>query len=102
MKVVFLPSATPDLRWFTRYFRSIFPQGRFTARRHMANAVMLLSENPAAGRPLPDTDQRELVVLRTPFVLVYRIGASEIEVLRLKDARANPTARSSPNRGAEA
>ncbi len=99
MKVVFLPSATPDLRWFTRYYRSVFPQGRFAARKHMANAVTLLSENPAAGRPLPETDQRELVILRTPFVLVYRIGASDIEILRLRDARADPTAHDNPGRG---
>ncbi len=102
MKVVFLPSAAPDLRWFTLYYRFVFPQGRSTARRHMANAVELLSGNPAAGRPLPDSDQRELVILRTPFVLLYRIGASEIEILRLKDACADPTAHSNPARGPEA
>ncbi len=101
MKVVFLPSATPDLRWFTRYYRFVFPQGRSTARRHIDNAVTLLSGNPAAGRPLPETDQRELVVLRTPFVLVYRIGASEIEILRLRDARADQAAPTVPDEAAD-
>ncbi len=102
MKVVFLPSATPDVRWFARYYRSVFPQGRSSARKHMAKAVTLLSENPAAGRALPEGDQRELVILRTPFVLVYRIAASEIEILRLRDARADPTAQDNPGRGPEA
>lgn len=101
MKVVFLPSASPDLRWFTRYYRFVFPQGRSTARRHMASAVRLLSENPGAGKPLPDSDQRELVILETPFVLLYRIGASEIEILRLRDARADQAARTFPDEAAD-
>lgn len=99
MRVVFLSSATPDLRWFTRYYRSVFPEGGSSARKHMANAVALLSANPAAGRLIPETDRREPVIPRTPFVLIYRIGASEIEILRVWDARANPIARNLPNQG---
>lgn len=101
MKVVFLPSAIPDLRWFSRHYQTVFPQGGSAARKRMAKAVILLSENPAAGRPLPEAGQRELVILRTPFVLVYRIAASEIEILRLRDARADPSARNTPERGPE-
>ena len=105
MKVVFLPSASPDLRWFTRYYRFVFPQGRSTARRRGSTSARstsrLLSENPGAGKPLSDSDQRELVILETPFVLLYRIGASEIEILRLRDARADQAARTFPDEAAD-
>jgi len=60
-----------------------------------------VSENPGAGRPLPDSDQRELVILKTPFALLYRIGASEIEILRLRDARADQAARTFPDEAAD-
>ena len=99
MKVVFLASATSGLRWFSLYYRSVFPEGSQSARKQMAIALTVLSENPRIGRRIPETEYREFVVPRTPFTLIYRIGAMHIEILRLWDARANPDARDLPNPG---
>ena len=37
-----------------------------------------------------EEDIRRLVILHTPFALIYRIGHDRIEILRVRDDRANP------------
>jgi plasmid stabilization system protein ParE len=88
MKVIFLASSAADVKWFTRYYRLIFPAGSPRARAWLERSLLLLSENPRAGRPTPD-GSREYSVPKTPFSVVYRIADDRIEVLGLSDKRAN-------------
>jgi plasmid stabilization system protein ParE len=89
MKVVFLPSSDEDVRWFTRYYRVTFPEGRRNARAQMARALTTLANNPRIGHLFEETELREYVIPRTPFSLIYRIAGQHIEILRLWDGRAN-------------
>ncbi|HET7412547.1 MAG TPA: type II toxin-antitoxin system RelE/ParE family toxin [Pararhizobium sp.] len=98
MKVVFLPSSDEDVRWFTRYYRSVFPGGRGKARRRMAEVLAILADNPQIGRTADDTGQRELPITNTPFALIYRVTADRIEILRLWDGRANPDRLQAPDK----
>jgi addiction module RelE/StbE family toxin len=88
MKVVFLESAAQDLMWFRHYYRAIFPGGGPKAGEHFKAAIRTVSANPFADHP-NDTwsDVRELTIPRTPFVLIYRVTDTQIEILRLWDAR---------------
>ncbi len=45
--------------------------------------VNMLADHPKMGRPGRVTGTRELVVSSTPFVVIYRLRAQHIEVLRL-------------------
>ncbi len=45
--------------------------------------VDMLIDHPKMGRPGRKKETRELVISRTPFVLVYRIKGQRIELLRL-------------------
>jgi toxin ParE1/3/4 len=45
--------------------------------------VEQLLEHPQMGRPGRKQDTRELVISRTPFIVVYRIKGKRIELLRL-------------------
>jgi toxin ParE1/3/4 len=90
MKVVFLRSSEPDLRWLNRYYRRVFPAGGRNARRELAEALQRLSDHPKIGPATGDGDTRRLVVPHTPFSLLYRIGYDRLEILRVLDARANP------------
>ncbi len=45
--------------------------------------VDMLIDHPKMGRPGRKKDTRELVISRTPFIMVYRIKGQRIEMLRL-------------------
>ena len=47
----------------------------------MHSATRLLAKNPKMGRPGRITGTGELVVSRTPYVVAYRIGAEQVEIL---------------------
>jgi plasmid stabilization system protein ParE len=89
MKVIFVASSDEGVRWFTRYYRFTFPEGRGNARRQMAKTLAALSDNPRIGRPISDSKQREYSIPRTPFSIIYRIANDRIEILRVLDGRAN-------------
>jgi toxin ParE1/3/4 len=46
-------------------------------------AVVLLADNPHMGRAGRVDGTRELVVARTPFVIVYRVVATEVRIIRM-------------------
>jgi plasmid stabilization system protein ParE len=90
VKIVFLPSADTGVRWFTRYYRTAFPEGGRSAQAQMARTLAVLADNPCIGYPYLDKGLREYSIRRTPFSLLYRIAEDRIEILRLWDKRANP------------
>lgn len=90
MKVVFLPSSDEDVRWFMRYYRRVFPEGRRNARLQMAKTLEILSRNPGIGRSVVEINGRALRIARTPYTLVYQVTETRIEILRVWDGRANP------------
>lgn len=52
------------------------------ATRVLATAE-LLSERPHVGRPGRVKGTRKLVILRTPYLLVYRIKSGNVRILRI-------------------
>jgi len=97
MKIVFLRSSEPDLSWFGHYYRSVFPEGRRNAQREMSATLQKLSVHPEIGPKEADAQSRRLVILRTPFALIYRVTQDRIEILRVRDDRANPAFSSTEN-----
>ena len=47
----------------------------------MHSVMRLLVDNPRLGRPGRIDEIRELVVTRTPYLVVYRLGAQQVEIL---------------------
>lgn len=45
--------------------------------------VALLSNNPAMGKPGRLFDTRELIIVGTPFIIIYRVKSEQIEILRV-------------------
>ena len=90
MKLVFLSSSKADLRWFKRYYISVFPEGKTKADKQFLSIQRALKVNPYIGHS-SDTvkDAREYSVLRTPFSFIYRIKEDRIEVLRIIDNRSD-------------
>ena len=89
MKIAFLPQAQNDLRWLRRYYEKVFPEGPAKAREHYRRTLSTLRGNPEIGRPVEGGDHRTFPVLRTPFSFLYRIANGRIEILRVRDGRAD-------------
>jgi plasmid stabilization system protein ParE len=90
MKLVYLASAKPGLRWFHRYYTSAFPEGKAKADRRFLAVQTLLKTNPHAGHEseiVPGA--REFPVPKTPFSYVYQIKGERIEVLLIADNRSD-------------
>ena len=49
----------------------------------IAEQIEILQQHPQMGRPGRKQGTRELVISRTPFIVVYRIKAKRIELLRV-------------------
>lgn len=49
----------------------------------IAHQVAMLAEHPEIGRAGRKQGTRELVISRTPFIVVYRLRGERIELLRL-------------------
>lgn len=90
MRIILQASSDADFKWFMRYYRHRFPEGRDKARLQLARTFANLADNPLLGQLVDGTQQRELPILRTPFILFYQIENDQIEILRLWDGRANP------------
>lgn len=90
MKVVFLDSAVEELEWFKTYYDEVFTAGAGRGYERLKAAIELLEQNPKAGRCNEALKGcRDLVMTSTPFVLVYRITETQVEILHVKDARSN-------------
>jgi plasmid stabilization system protein ParE len=92
MKLLYLPTAFPDIVWMRHYYRGIFPQGAKRAREQLFAVERLIMDNPEIGRRVPGG--REFPILRTPFSIVYRLRGDTIEIARVWDSRRNPDDRS--------
>ncbi|WP_349941994.1 type II toxin-antitoxin system RelE/ParE family toxin [Fulvimarina sp. MAC8] len=90
MKIVFLERAVEDLICFKRYYTRIFLEGAAGARERYRKAFEAFEFNPYSGRP-GDDECCEFVILRTPFIVVYRVSDARLEVLRVWDDRAERT-----------
>ena len=66
---------------------SYIAEDSFQAAELVATRILktaeLLSERPRVGRVGRVNGTREIVVLRTPYLLVYRITSSSVRILRV-------------------
>ena len=49
----------------------------------IAEQIEILQQHPQMGRPGRKQGTRELVISRTPFIVIYRIKGKRIELLRV-------------------
>ena len=85
MKVVWLREASQALDLgHIDYHRGQEPQSRaLVFRRIVATTKRLCGHFPTSGRPGQIDGTRELVVPGFPYVIVYRVSANAVEILRV-------------------
>ncbi len=88
MKIVYLETTAPGLRWMRRYYQE---QPQLNSDRVFSNfdaAKDRLREEPFAGHPFDDFDQvRELSISRSPFTILYTHRDDTIYIIDIRDTR---------------
>lgn len=83
MKVLWLKTALRNRFEQLDYIASENPAAAVRLDEEIERQADLLAEHPFLGRDGRIAGTRELVIARSPFVLVYRVRKRKIEILRL-------------------
>ena len=83
MNLVWLPAAIANRDSQLEYIAKDNVRAAIEQGDRIAHQVVQLIEHPEIGRQGRIEGTRELVISRTPFILVYRINLDRIELIRL-------------------
>jgi toxin ParE1/3/4 len=81
--LVWLQRAIDDRDAQLDYIAQDNPMAAVSQGDRIAEQIEILQQHPQMGRPGRKQGTRELVISRTPFIVVYRIKAKRIELLRV-------------------
>ena len=83
MRVKWLRTALRNLDDEATYIATDDPAAARQVVERVLTAVATLEEQPALGRPGRVPGTRELVVLKTRYIVPYRVRGDAIEILRV-------------------
>jgi addiction module RelE/StbE family toxin len=75
--------ARRDLEQLRAYIERDNPAAAARTADRILDAAERLEQFPHLGRPGRETATRELVVPRTPYILIYRVRGEVLEMLRV-------------------
>ena len=78
-----LQRAIQDRHAQVDYIAPANPTAAVSQGDRIAEQIEILQQHPQMGRPGRKQGTRELVISRTPFIVVYRVKAKRIELLRV-------------------
>ena len=81
--IEWLPLASTNRFEQLDYIAEDNPLAAITQDEQIEHQVDMLMQQPQMGRPGRKKGTRELVISRTPFIVVYRVKGTRIEVIRL-------------------
>ena len=83
MKIFWLEKAAIDLEQAYEFILFDNPPAAENEATKVLEAVELLSINPALGKAGRVAKTRELVVAGTPYIVIYHVKSSRLEILRI-------------------
>lgn len=83
MRVRWLRKALANLDEEGEYIAQDDPKAAARVVMRILEAVELLKQNPAMGRPGRVAGTRELVVTKTSYIIPYRVRDGAVEILRV-------------------
>jgi toxin ParE1/3/4 len=90
MRIVWTAPARQDLISLVSYVAERSPDAARNVHAAIRQRVEGLSEFPNRGRPGRIEGTRELIVVRLPYVVVYRIREGSVRILRVLHGAQNP------------
>ncbi len=92
LKIVWAPQAESDLTEGVAYIARDSVTAGLDVEDRVLQAVERLADYPSMGRAGRLSTGRELVVARTPYVVVYEVGADLVEIMRIWHTSQAPLA----------
>jgi len=89
MRVRWTPAAAADLEHIGNYLKDRHPHYRQPTLRKLYEAIRSLKEWPHRGSAGREEGTRELLFPPLPYIAVYRVKDTDIEVLRIYHAAQN-------------
>ena len=89
MHVRWTVSASKDLRGITRYIRKDSPAAARAVAKATVDAADSLSRFPLKGREGRIGNTRELVVSGLPYIVVYKVTRTAIQILHIYHGARN-------------
>ena len=87
MKIAWSPEAIEDLVSLRAYIAEDNPAAARRTVQHIVESIeQLLPDNPRIGRAGRVPGTRELVILRSPYIVPYRLQRTTIQILRVYHA----------------
>ena len=80
MKITWAPRARKDFNDAIIYLKSRSPAGAERVAARILEAVRLLETFPRAAPSSRHRGLRQLVVRRTPYLVIYRVEADRVEI----------------------
>lgn len=93
MRVKWLRTALRNLADEAEHIAADHPAGAALVVQRVLAAVAMLEEQPALGRPGRVPGTRELVVLKTRYIVPYRVRGNDVEILRVFHTSRRPAQR---------
>lgn len=87
MRLAWAEPALLDLAAARDYIGRDDPAAARRQMERLVSAVARLARFPELGQPGRHAGTRELVIVRTPFIVPYRLGVDSIDVLRVLHSR---------------
>jgi addiction module RelE/StbE family toxin len=86
LKVVWSTPANRDLIEIEAFVAKDKPLAAVRLALRIYNSAGSLRDMPLKGRPVPDAGTRELVIVGTPYIVVYEIVRNVVRILRIRHA----------------
>ena len=83
LKIEWLPLASANRFEQLDYIAQDNPLAAIDQDERIERQIDMLLQHPQMGRPGRKKGTRELVISRTPFIVVYRAKGPRIEIIRL-------------------
>lgn len=77
-------AAAADLTEISDYLQIHHPRHRDSTIRKLYATIRSLRDFPYRGRPGRESGTRELVLAPLPYIAIYRVNNSAIEILRVR------------------
>lgn len=81
MRIIWLETARNDLVALRRYIADDNPQAAAGVAARIRGTVRTLATHPYLGRPGRVAETRELVIQRTPYLVVYTLDGDDVLIL---------------------
>lgn len=89
MRVVWGDGARQDFDAAIAYLGKESPAGAVRIGERILRAISLLEQFPEMAPPSKHRGLRQLVVLRTPYLVIYRIEAGQVEIRAIVHTKQN-------------